>query len=64
MEKKLGRYLKRNEFIHHKDENKENDDPKNLELTTNSKHKKYHILKDPTPRNKLGQFTTKGGDAL
>ena len=38
MEKKLGRILKPNEFIHHKDRNRSNDSPENLELTNRRKH--------------------------
>jgi len=43
MEKKLGGYLKPNEFVHHIDGNKTNNDESNLFLTTNSKHRKLHF---------------------
>jgi len=45
MEKKLGRKLKPGEVVHHKDENKRNNDPNNLELKTESTHGKYHYNK-------------------
>lgn len=32
MEKALGRYLTRNEVVHHKDKDKQNNDPSNLEV--------------------------------
>lgn len=41
MEKKLKRYLTANEHIHHKDGDKQNNNPDNLELFTNSEHKRY-----------------------
>ena len=43
MEKKLGRKLGSWELVHHKDEDKTNDHPDNLELTTRSKHAKHHV---------------------
>lgn len=42
MEKLLGRYLEPGECVHHKDENKENNRPDNLELTTNAEHARHH----------------------
>jgi hypothetical protein len=47
MEKQLGRYLKKGEVVHHKDENKENDNIKNLILCKNeSEHQhKFHQRK-------------------
>lgn len=44
MEKKLGRYLKPSEIVHHIDGNRKNNNIKNLELTTNSKHISLHRL--------------------
>lgn len=42
MEMKLGRLLIEKEIVHHKDSNKSNNSPENLELTTQSSHAKGH----------------------
>jgi uncharacterized C2H2 Zn-finger protein len=42
MEQKLGRKLKLGEEVHHKDEDKLNNDPDNLELTNKSDHTTHH----------------------
>ena len=42
MEEKLGRLLKSNELVHHKDENKLNNDDENLELKSRGDHTKHH----------------------
>jgi len=42
MEQKLGRILGPNECVHHKDKNKLNDDPDNLELKSRGGHTKHH----------------------
>ena len=44
MENKLGRLLESAEHVHHKDEDKANDAPKNLELKTRSQHSRDHAL--------------------
>ena len=55
MEKKLRRYLKPEEKIHHIDGNGTNNQIKNLMLCANaSEHAKFHYLNHP--RNKNGQF--------
>lgn len=42
-ERKLGRELKKGEVVHHKDENKRNNDPENLMVfTSNSAHIAFH----------------------
>jgi len=55
MEKKLGRLLRSNEVIHHKDGNCSNDRLSNLELMTFSKHAKVHCA--TKRRNKYGRFS-------
>lgn len=52
MEQKLGRKLKPGELVHHKDENKLNNDPDNLELTNRSKHAKEHWKPLPPLKNR------------
>jgi HNH endonuclease len=42
MEKKLGRRLRRNEVVHHLDENKRNNSPSNLEVMTKAQHVREH----------------------
>jgi hypothetical protein len=43
VEKRLGRYLKSNEIVHHIDGDCSNDADSNLELTTQSAHIKKHL---------------------
>lgn len=43
MENILGRPLSSTEIVHHKDHDKRNNDPDNLELTNRSNHAKMHI---------------------
>lgn len=43
MEEKIGRPLTRNDIVHHKDENKRNNDPDNLELMTRAEHIRHHL---------------------
>jgi len=52
MEKKLGRYLKPYELVHHLNHNPVDNRIKNLRLTTRPLHPTDH----PRERNKLGQF--------
>lgn len=41
----LGRKLKENEIVHHKDNNKKNNDPSNLEVMTQAEHAREHFKK-------------------
>jgi hypothetical protein len=52
LEQKIGRKLKPGELSHHKDDNKLNNDPDNLELTSHSKHAKHHYKKIDQTNNK------------
>ena len=45
MEEIIGRRLKKNEVVHHIDENKKNNDISNLRLMTRSAHSRLHNLK-------------------
>ena len=53
MEKYINRFLKKNEFIHHKNNNKLDDRIKNLQLLSS---KKEHAILHKRNRNKMGQF--------
>lgn len=55
MEDYLGRYLNNDEFIHHKDGNKLNNDLSNLELIYPEKHAKEHYINRDIDK-KTGQF--------
>lgn len=50
MEKVLGRKLDSKEIVHHKDENKHNNDPSNLEIMTQAEHARYHFKKSRDSR--------------
>ena len=55
MEDYLNRYLKDDEFIHHKDGDKLNNDLSNLELVYSEKHAKEHYINRDIDK-KTGQF--------
>ena len=59
MELQLGRFLKDGEEVHHKDENRKNNKPGNLELVEFKGHQKDHSHKtkfwNRSPRNKPGR---------
>jgi hypothetical protein len=54
MERKLGRRLRSDEIVHHKNEIKTDNDPNNLELTDRSEHMKEH--KADAVRDEAGRF--------
>lgn len=53
MENKIGRLLRSDEIVHHKDENKQNDNIDNLEIMFNSEHSTYHGNKKAPPKVEL-----------
>ena len=56
MAEKLGRELHEWENVHHIDENKRNNHPDNLEILSNSEHRKLHSKNQK--RDNAGKFTT------
>lgn len=58
MEKHIGRRLFSFECVHHKDENKQNNDLSNLELMTRAEHARHHALENLNNRRRKenGQF--------
>jgi len=54
MEEKLGRPLEAGEIVHHIDEDPTNNDPENLEVHTNSGHRKMHVVEQG--RDAQGRF--------
>lgn len=58
MEKIIGRRLFANEVVHHKDENKLNNDINNLQLMTRSEHAAHHAKINYTSRKRdiYGKF--------
>jgi uncharacterized protein (DUF1330 family) len=55
MEKELGRYLDKEEVVHHVNGNKQDNRPENLVITTHELHGQEH-WKDPQKRKKRSQF--------
>lgn len=64
LEKKLGRKLKKGEVAHHKDDNKRNNYPKNIELKTEQTHGKHHYdsLSDHKKREQSLHLKTQIGE--
>jgi len=52
MELIIGRRLASNECVHHKDENRANNDPENLQLMTRSEHASLHAKQNISKRNR------------
>jgi hypothetical protein len=59
MEQVLGRPLESHEIVHHKDGDKRNNAPENLEIMTRAQHYKHHVH-GSNPRNNPA---LRGGDA-
>lgn len=58
MEQSIGRRLKKNEVVHHRDEDKGNNNFDNLQLMTRAEHAALHAILNLSnrTRNKNGQF--------
>lgn len=52
MEEHLGKSLRTDQHVHHKDEDYTNNDISNLEILSPSEHAKLHHPKNPVPRHK------------
>lgn len=63
MEEHLGRYLSRDEHVHHLNEIRDDDRIENLVIMTRSEHIGLHHRKFPVDRDVSGKFVKKGGDA-
>lgn len=55
MEKKIGRYLREDEVVHHIDENKGNNNIDNLQLMTISEHNRHHAIKNDLCRSRFNR---------
>ena len=54
MEEYLGRYLTKDEVVHHINENKQDNRIENLELMTKSEHRRLHTIGKKNPNYKDG----------
>lgn len=54
MSQVIGRKLRRDEFVHHIDEDKSNNNPNNLQIMSPSEHARHHAL--TRERNESGKF--------
>lgn len=63
MELKIGRRLLRSECVHHKDHDRKNNSPENLQLMTRSEHSKLHRAEDfhSFKKGSNGRFAKKCG---
>jgi hypothetical protein len=69
LEKKLGRYLTKSEQADHKDGNKDNNEPKNIQLKTLGDHQKSHVERgnhfwEKSPENKPGRKSRKKASTM
>lgn len=62
MEEKIGRYINKNEIVHHKDGNRLNNNLNNLELKTRSEHASFHLPKSKVFSKEVGIDHTKYTD--
>ena len=51
-EAEIGRKLLPGEIVHHRDHDKLNNDPSNLEITSQSRHSRYHMMGNQNARRK------------
>ncbi len=59
VEQRIGRRLRPDEIVHHRDECRSNNDPSNLELMTRGEHSRLHRLAEPPrPRSACGRFVS------
>ncbi len=65
-EKILGRYLHPEEITHHENEIRDDDNPGNIKVTTQSKHRTLHNKQNEKnkKRNKLGQYIKEANHQL
>ena len=58
-------YLKQEYAVHHKDENKLNNNPDNLEIMLKGEHTAFHCRKNKQPKDLItGRFISKGDGSL
>jgi hypothetical protein len=62
-ERLIGRPLKPNEVVHHKNNDRTDNDPANLEVLTRSEHARLHAIANGLGTRIRGSRRTKGGDA-